>query len=576
MRNKFMIKLTAWISAIALCGLFVFIYINAVGLDGGYNAQMEKGDELYILGDYEGAVDAYLSAASAAPLSPDGHIKAADAYIMLGDKDSAIEVMEDYLSNSPRSLESYELLMKLYDETSAPLEVQAALYQEAAVLFENADYANTAGLLMLQVSAVPAPTLTPEAGAYPEEQIIKVTSFAEGDMIYYTTNGDDPTSASTAYNHEKGITMRDGRTMLKLIRYNAEGEASRIAEGVYVIGEQMSEEELAVITAINGNNIVTDGQTVYTGSDTFYLQPGKIYSKNLGLLYEANASNLNYANGYLYFVNITDGESLYRINLTDYSVDKIIGDRMGMVQIAGGYIIYENKSDGSALYSADLGGGSRVRITDDRISMFTVFKGNIYCQNDSKSGALYRISLDGLDSVALTEERVACINISDNFVYYMNMNDGGKIYRIATEGGDATVVCPVEVSEFTLSGSSIFYRPASGGGVYRCSVTGGDSTLLTGDDGAKLTVSGGLVYYVNYSDSSELYSMSTSGGNQQVVAPPAPTVPEEEVPDEGTDLGTGGDIGSGTDTPREEGDDSTGNEDELDGTDDGTVRPDGT
>ncbi|HWP79334.1 MAG TPA: DUF5050 domain-containing protein [Candidatus Acidoferrum sp.] len=518
MKTKTGIKAAAWGLAILINAVIVFAYFGLVGLDGGYHTQIEKGDEYVAAGEYEKAVKAYTKAMSIAPTTSTGYIKAAETYERLQLPDKAIETMEKYVATSPRSLESFEYLLSLYEEHDSALEKRIAVLDQAAVLFDDAGYATRSGELKLLLSAVEAPAVTLAAGSYKDAQTVKISNLDAGDTVYYTTNGADPDTACSKYNPEKGISLKKGATTLKLLRCDAEGHTSDVVSLAYYIGDRLSGTALEGLTSQSGNGIVTGARTLYLGTETVYSAKGGLFSTTRGMLTDDAAESLNYSNGYIYYVNTSDGDTLYRIDALGQNREQILKVKCGMVHIAGETIVFENKSDGSALYTASLTGGSQTKLTNDRVSMFTVFKGYIYCRNDSDSGALYRYSLDGAESEALVDARVSCINISDNFVYYMNMNDDGKIYRIAPDGGDASQVCPVGVSEFTLSGETIFYRGVAEKGIFRCGLMGEDTMQLTGDDGAKLSVAGNRLYYVNYSDGSALYSIGINGGAGAPVA----------------------------------------------------------
>ena len=106
MKQKTIIKLTAWLLAIAINGLIVLVYLNVKGLDGGFLTQIEKGNTSAEAGDQEKALKHYLRAVSIAPESPLGYLNAAAAYVSLGDSDAAISLMEQYVATKPRSVES--------------------------------------------------------------------------------------------------------------------------------------------------------------------------------------------------------------------------------------------------------------------------------------------------------------------------------------------------------------------------------------------------------------------------------------------------------------------------------------
>ena len=147
-----MIKLTAWLLAIAVNTVGVSVYLNVKGLDGGFLSQIEKGDADIQDGKYEKALKHYLKASDIAPESPIGFINAAATYVSLGDMDSAIRLMEQYTAKSPRSTESYEYLLSLYEKAGVSLEKQVELLTAASLIFPDASFADRAGKLKLQLA----------------------------------------------------------------------------------------------------------------------------------------------------------------------------------------------------------------------------------------------------------------------------------------------------------------------------------------------------------------------------------------------------------------------------------------
>ena len=95
MKQKTLIKLTAWLLAIVINGLIVVVYLNVKGLDGGFLTQIEKGDASFESGDLEAALKHYLKATSIAPDSPIGYLNAASTYVSLGDSEAAMALMEE-------------------------------------------------------------------------------------------------------------------------------------------------------------------------------------------------------------------------------------------------------------------------------------------------------------------------------------------------------------------------------------------------------------------------------------------------------------------------------------------------
>lgn len=107
---------------------------------------------------------------------------------------------------------------------------------EESVSFTAKDNASTITIKTIAVTygnppSVQAPLSSVLTGTYLEAQSVKLTCETEGAEIYYTTNGDTPTNASTKY--EKAI-MVSKTTTIKAIAYNG-GGASKVTEITIII-----------------------------------------------------------------------------------------------------------------------------------------------------------------------------------------------------------------------------------------------------------------------------------------------------------------------------------------------------
>jgi len=84
-------------------------------------------------------------------------------------------------------------------------------------------------------AATPAatPTFSPVAGTYASAQSVTLSSTTSGAKIYYTTNGTDPTSASTLYSSAIAVSST---TTIKAITYDAsDSNPSTVATAAYII-----------------------------------------------------------------------------------------------------------------------------------------------------------------------------------------------------------------------------------------------------------------------------------------------------------------------------------------------------
>lgn len=116
-----------------------------------------------------------------------------------------------------------------------------------------------------------APTFSPEAGTYSSAQSVTISG-PTGASIYYTTNGDDPTTSSTQYSSAISVSTT---TTLKAIAV-VDGVSSDVAEATYTIN----------------SGSTTTGEKTYTKvTSTDQLVSGNKYL----IVYEGNSSGANAA-----------------------------------------------------------------------------------------------------------------------------------------------------------------------------------------------------------------------------------------------------------------------------------------
>lgn len=82
----------------------------------------------------------------------------------------------------------------------------------------------------ITLGQLPAPEVTPESGNYTEDTKITITAYT-GAKIYYTLDGNTPTSNSTLYSEP--IDMPSGNNVLKVIAINDKGVTSEVVTNIY-------------------------------------------------------------------------------------------------------------------------------------------------------------------------------------------------------------------------------------------------------------------------------------------------------------------------------------------------------
>lgn len=92
-----------------------------------------------------------------------------------------------------------------------------------------------------QAAAVANPTFTPEEGTYYVAKNVTIACATEGATIYYTTNGDEPTSTSAVYNAPIKV---ESTTTIKAMASKG-SDNSTVVSATYAIGETTPVENIA-------------------------------------------------------------------------------------------------------------------------------------------------------------------------------------------------------------------------------------------------------------------------------------------------------------------------------------------
>lgn len=114
-----------------------------------------------------------------------------------------------------------------------------------------------------ELEQVAAPTFTPAAGEYTAAQSVEIACATEGAAIYYTTDGTDPTAASTAYTAAIAV----GETMtIKAIAIKEGMTDSEVATAAYTINIPMAQVATPTFSVAAGT--YTSAQSVSIACET--------------------------------------------------------------------------------------------------------------------------------------------------------------------------------------------------------------------------------------------------------------------------------------------------------------------
>ncbi|MCD2346280.1 DUF5050 domain-containing protein [Clostridium guangxiense] len=265
----------------------------------------------------------------------------------------------------------------------------------------------------------------------------------------------------------------------------------------------------------NGSAVLgEDGYTYYLNSDdndTIYKTDASgQYNLQIGL---DRAQYMNEQNGWIYYSNYSDNEKIYRMKTDGTRREKVCDDTAAYIVVYGDWIYYSNESDGGKLYKVGVSAGAS---TKDEIQPDP----STYTQDATGIHGLPINKISSSQTIPFDE--AAYINVSGNWIYYVNNSDDHKIYKIDLDGNFRTKVndewsaCPQVVDD------EIYYCSKTGE-IMKIGTDGNSSPVDLGeqvnesdtDASFHINVSGDWIYYSNKNDNKSLYKVKVDGSGEK-------------------------------------------------------------
>lgn len=179
----------------------------------------------------------------------------------------------------------------------------------------------------------------------------------------------------------------------------------------------------------------------YSEDDDFYVQC-------LQNLHQGN--NMTYADGYFYFRSQTENYSLCRTEGTGMPVEVVADQIPGSIYVRGDQVYFINVSDGRTLYRVGTDGSGLKKISDFPMQELIVLEDKIYFRSvyDRENDPFYQ----------LTEEPAE----DDRYLYSMNL-----------DGSGCELLIPKVCEEFATDGEGLYYLVYEAGWVlYKSDLNG--------------------------------------------------------------------------------------------------------
>ena len=216
-RKRRNLLITLFVLLVLIVVVIYVAYINSYTgvMKSGYRALQER--------NYETAEEYFNRAVVKDRSRAEAYIGLSEIYRDQDDLDGAEDVFLTALESQPTNTAIYQAVIDFYMDTEQQekISVLLASCDDQGVLDAVADY----------VSAAPMFSLAD--GTYEEVQEVSITS-ETGGTIYYTTDGTDPTTASTQYT-EPILLQKEETTEIRAIAVNANDIPSVVSTAKYTI-----------------------------------------------------------------------------------------------------------------------------------------------------------------------------------------------------------------------------------------------------------------------------------------------------------------------------------------------------
>lgn len=210
-------------SLMIFCGLLVIALVMGIFLyQNSYRAVMKKGYQAVEAGRMDEAKSYFKKAIKKDKKKQDAYRALCELLTEEGMLDQAEDVFLDAIEGQPSNINLYRGVFKFYMDSHQEQKISELLAEckDSKVVTELQDY----------VSEPPTFSLD-EKETYQDVQALELTS--DGEAIYYTTDGSDPTTSSTKYTEP--IVLNQEKTEVRAISVNEKGVPSLAKKKVFHI-----------------------------------------------------------------------------------------------------------------------------------------------------------------------------------------------------------------------------------------------------------------------------------------------------------------------------------------------------
>ncbi|MDT8716152.1 DUF5050 domain-containing protein [Clostridium sp. 19966] len=272
------------------------------------------------------------------------------------------------------------------------------------------------------------------------------------------------------------------------------------------------------------SNLMNSSYAVYRDGWIYYrntqeqnsLYVSKPNSESRKKLTDDQVSGINVIGDNIFYINESDGNKIYTIKKDGTGRKLLINNSASNLIVSGGYIFYINSNN---IRRTSIDGTNDVLLTKDAVKNFTINALKLYYINNSDS-KIYSIGIDGDGKNVVENNTAVNFAVNNNMLYYINASDN-KIYSLNTENNSENLLINSSALAINYDDGNIYYSSKEDGTLYKYIISTaqcqqiGKETVSTDIGTAKISVKDGYVFYTNANDENRLYSIMDDGSSKK-------------------------------------------------------------
>lgn len=195
------------------------------------DAYITLGKQLLDQAYYSSAVEKLGVALEREPKNVDALLYMAQAQLELGYEDEAVKIYESLINEiAPQHPSAYRSLISIYQKRGYYAEALSLMKQASANTLESTQEFD----IMIRAYTPVAPSFSHPEGRYNEEIDVTIT-IPKDEIVYYTTDGTDPSESGLIYTEGTKIHLYEGKMTVKAIGFTENGMPSEQITANYTV-----------------------------------------------------------------------------------------------------------------------------------------------------------------------------------------------------------------------------------------------------------------------------------------------------------------------------------------------------